>query len=97
MTIERDNRGCRVGPDSGVSDSFKQHSECMREFRRSCANVRMVNGRRLDTAALIQNMRRWRVCRALPETGGTVIPEGVIDGSSLVILWKVARHKLSQN
>jgi hypothetical protein len=97
MIIERDNRGCRVGPDSGVGDSFKRHNERMREFRRSCANVRMVNGRRLDRAALIQDMRPWRACRTLPEAGGMVVPEGTMDGGPLVTLWKVARHKLSPN
>ena len=63
----------------------------MREFRRSHANVAMVNGPRLDESALLASVRLLQVPRTMMETGGArhhVSPE---DWSTLVPVWKVAR------
>ena len=98
MTMEWINRDYRFDFNGGNGrGSFEEHNECMTEFRRSHADVAMVNGPRLDEAALIEGMEPLRVNRNMMETGGSPLPNDTADRSPLVPMWKVARYKLSQN
>ena len=103
MAMEWNNRGYQLDPNGGNNKvSFQVHDERMKEFRSSHANVAMVNGVRLDEAALLQGMEPLRVHRTTIETGGTDLLNGTADPSALdrlvlVPMWKVARYKLSQN
>ncbi len=98
MTTGWKNRKDRFGVDGGNgTDSFEKHNECMREFRRSHADVAMVNGQRLDESALLESMKPLQVHRTMMETGGAALPSDPTDQSALVPIWKVARYKLSQN
>jgi riboflavin biosynthesis pyrimidine reductase len=78
-------------------ESFKKHDESMREFRRSHANVAMVNGSMLDEAALLERMESLQVSHTMMETGGSALPSDITDRSALVPVLKVAGYKLSQN
>ena len=98
MAMEWNSRDYRFGLNGGHSrESFEEHDERMREFRRSHANVVMVKALRLDEAALLQSMRPLQVRRIMMETGGSALPNDITDRSALVPVWKVARYKLSQN
>lgn len=98
MRMERNNRNDRFDSKGGNGKgSFEQHDERMREFRRSHANIAMVNGTRLDESALLEKMEPLQVRRIMMETGGSRLPNGTTDWSALVPVWKVARYKLSQN
>ena len=96
--MEWNNRNDRFDPNGGNGrGSFEQHSECMREFRRSHADVAMVNAPRCGESALLESMRPLQVRRTMIETGGSALPNDTTDRSALVPMWKVARYKLSQN
>ncbi len=98
MTMEQNNKGCRVDLNSGKGNgSFKQHNEYMREYCRSHGNVAMVNGRRLGEATLLENMGPLQTPRLMMGMGGSALPNDTTDQWSLVPMWKVARYKLSQN
>ena len=98
MTMAQNNRKDWFNPDGGNGrDSFEKHNETMRRFRKSHAGVAMVNGPRLDEAALLERMRPLKVRRTMMETGGSALPNDTTDRSTLVPVWKVARYKLSQN
>ena len=98
MTMEWNNRDYQFDSNGGNSEgSFEQHNEHMRGFRKSHANVAMVNAPRLDEAALLERMRPLQVSRIMMETGGSALPNDTTDQSDLVPMWKVARYKLSQN
>ncbi len=101
MTMEWNNRDYQFdfsGGNGGNGEgSFQQHNESMREFRRSHADVAMVNGPRLDESALMERMELLRVRHTMMETGGSALPNDTADRSPLVPMWKVARYKLSQN
>ena len=98
MTTGWKNRKDRFGADGGNgTDSFEKHNECMREFRRSHAEVTLVNGPRSDEAAFLQRLQPLQVGYPVMETGGSALPSDPTDQSALVPIWKVARYKLSQN
>ncbi len=95
--MEWNNRNDRFDPNGGNGNgSFEQHNESIREFRRSHAEVAMVNGPRLDEATLLERMLYLRVNYVM-ETGGLALPNDTTDQSALVPVLKVARYKLSQN
>ena len=97
MTIEWNNRNVRFDPNSGKNrSSFQEHDRQMREFRKSHADVALVNGSRLDEATFLESMLFLRV-NYIMETGGSALPEGTSDQLPLVPLSRVARYKLSQN
>ena len=98
MTMEWNSRNDRFNRNGGNGNgSFEQHNECMREFRGSHTDVAMVNGPRLDEAALLERMESLQVSRTMMETGGSRLLNGTTDWLALVPMWKVARYKLSQN
>ncbi len=97
MTMEWNNKDYQFDPNGGNGNgSFEQHNEGMREFRKSHANVAMVNAPRLDEAAFLESLLFLRV-NYVVETGGSALPDDTADQSSLVPIGKVARYKLSQN
>lgn len=95
MTMERNNRDYQF--DASGGGSFQEHNEHMREFRKSHADVAMVNAPGLDEAALMENMEPLQVSRNMTETGGSWLTNGAMDWPALVPVLKVARYKLSQN
>ena len=97
MTMERKNRD-QFDLNSGHGrDSFQEHDERIRGFRRSHAEVAMVNAPRCDQATLIESMELLPVSRTMVETGGSRFLSGTADWSALVPVPKVARYKLSKN
>ena len=97
MRMEWNNRNEQFDPNGGNGrGSFEQHSECMREFRRSHADVAMDNGPRLDKASFLERMLYLRV-NYVVETGESALPSDTTDRSPLLPMWRVARYKLSQN
>ncbi len=97
MTTEWNNRNDRFDPNGGNGNgSFEQHNGSMREFRRSHANVAMVNEPRLDKASFLESLLFLRV-NYVVETGGSALPDDTTDQSPLVPMGKVAQYKLSQN
>ena len=57
MTIEWNNRTYRFNPNGGNSDSsLYEHDRQMREFRRSHADIALVNGPRFDEAAFLESL-----------------------------------------
>ena len=98
MTMKWNSRDYWFDPNGGNGrESFEEHNERMREFHSSHANVAMVNGPRLDEAALLERMQSLQVCHTMMETGGSALPNDTTDQSALVPMWKVAWYKLSQN
>jgi len=77
-------------------ESFQEHHERMRGFRRSHADVALANGSRLDKASFLESLLFLRV-NYVVETGGSALPDDTSDRSALVPIWKVAQYKLSQN
>ena len=65
-------------------DSFEKNDERMREFRRSQADVAMVNAQRLDEPTLLERMESLQVHRTMMETGGSRLPNGTTNWSALV-------------
>ena len=97
MTMRWNNRNDRFDSNGGNGNgSFEQHNEGMREFRKSHANVALVNGPRLDKASFLESLLFLRV-NYVVETGGSALPDDTSDQSPLVPVWKVAQYKLSQN
>jgi len=98
MTREWNNRNDGLNHNDGNgSGSFQEHNEHVREFRKSHANVAMVNEPRLGEAALIESMEPLQVSRNIIETGGSALPNDTTDKSPLVPMPKVAQYKLSRN
>ncbi len=97
MTMERNDRNEWFDSNGGNGNgSFQEHDRQMREFRRSHADVALVNGPRLDEAAFLDSLLYLRI-NYIPETGGSALPDDTSDQSPLVPIWRVARYKLSQN
>ena len=95
--MEWNNRNDRFDPNGGNGrGSFEEHNERIREFRRSHADVALVNGPRLDKASFLESLLFLRV-NYVVETGGSALPNDTTDRSALVPVLKVARYKLSQN
>ena len=98
MAMEWNSRNDRFDLNGGNGrGSFEEHTERMREFRRSHANVAMVNGTRLDEAALLERRESLQVSRNMMETGGSALSNGTTDWSALVPVLKVAGYKLAQS
>ena len=98
MTREWNNRNDRFDANGGHGrESYQEHNEHEREFRKSHANVAMVNEPRLGEAALIERMEPLQVSGNIIETGGSALPNDTTDQSPLVPMPKVARYRLSQN
>ena len=98
MVMKWNSKDYQFDPNDGNSrSSFKEHNKRMREFHSSHANVVMVNGPRLDEAALLERMESLQVSHNMIEAGGSRLLNGIMDWSALVPVLKVARYKLSQN
>lgn len=97
MTMERKNRDQFDLNGGHGRGSFQEHDERIRGFRRSHAEVAMVNAPRCDQATLIERMQPLPVSHPVTETGGARFLSGTADWSALVPVPKVARYKLSQN
>ena len=98
MTMKWNSRNDWFDPNGGNGrESFEEHNESMREFRRSHADVAVVNGPRLDEAALLERMGSLQVSHTMMETGGSRLLNDTTDWSALVPVLKVAGYKLSQN
>lgn len=97
MTMEWNNRDCRFAPN-GINGrgSFPEHAECMKWFRRSHADVTMVNGPRCEEPVLPESTRPLPV-HPIMETGGSRLPSSTMDWATLIPVLKIARYKLSQN
>ena len=97
MTMEWDNISDRFNLNGGNSrESFEEHNESMREFRRSHTNIALINRPRLDKATFLESLLFLRI-NSVTETGGSALPNEAIDQPSLGLMQKVARYKLSQN
>ena len=95
--MEWNNKDYRFDSDGGNGEgSFEQHDEGMREFRKSHADVALVNAPRLDKASFLDNLLFLRV-NYVVETGGSALPDDTSDQSPIVPIWRVAQYKLSQN
>ena len=98
MTMKWNSRNGRFDLNGGNGrEFFEEHDKRMREFRRSHADVAVVNGPRLDEAVLLERMKPLQVIRTMVETGGSRLLNGTTDWPALVPVLKVARYKLSQN
>ena len=98
MAMKWNSRDYQFDPNGGNSrSSFQEHNEHMRKFRGSHADIAMVNGPRLDEAALIERMEPLQICRIMMERGGSALPNATTTQSTLVPILRVARYKLSQN
>jgi hypothetical protein len=96
MATELDSRNYQFNYNNRNSNgSFREHDRQMREFRRSHADVALVNGLRVNEAALLESLLFLRV-NYIVETGGSAFPDYTTDQPPLVPIWKVARYKLSQ-
>ena len=97
MAMKWNNRDYRFDSNGGNGrGSFEEHDERMREFRSSHTDVALVNGPRLDEATFLEKLLFLRI-NYVTETGGSALPNEVIDWSALDLMRKVARYKLSQN
>ena len=97
MTMRWNNRNDRFDSNGGNGNgSFEQHNEGMREFRKSHADVALVNGPRLDKASFLESLLFLRV-NYVVETGGSALLNDQMDWSTFNYLSKVAKYKLSQN
>jgi len=98
MTTAWKNRNERFNYSNGNGrGSFEEHAEHMREFRRSHADVAMVNAPRCNKAALLESMRPSPLRRTMMETGGSRLLNSTTVWLALVPMLRVARYKLSQN
>ena len=97
MTMEWKNRDQFDTNGGNGRGSFQEHDERMRGFRRSHAEVAMVNAPRLDEAAFLESMEPLQASRTMVETGGSRLANGTMDWSALVPVLRVAQYKLSQN
>jgi hypothetical protein len=98
MTTERNNRDdqCNHVKANG-EDSFEEHNNCMKAFRRSHGDVTMVNGRRCNKLSILEITQPLHLPRMITQidTGGT--KHDIDDWWVLVDALQVAEHKLSQN
>ena len=78
-------------------NSFKEHDERMKMFRRSHTNVAMANSPKFNKLALIESMRPLPAHYAMAETGRSRLPNDTTDWAALVPALKVARYKISSN
>jgi len=98
MTTELNNRDHRVNPNSvNGRDSFQEHNEQMRAFRRSHTNVTVGNTPARGKPGILESTRALRLCRTVPETGGVRLVNDMADWSILVAALEVTRHKFWQN
>jgi len=103
MTMEWNSRDYQFDANGGNGwGSLGEHNEHMREFRKSHADVAMVNAPRCDQAALLEGLQPLQVHRTTIEAGGSDLLNGTTDPLALdrlvlVPILKVARYKLSQN
>ena len=97
MTMERKNRDQFDLNGGHGGGSFQEHDERIRGFRRSHAEVAMVNAPRCDQATLIERKQPLHVSHPVTETGGSRFLSGTADWSALVPVLRVARYKLPQN
>jgi len=98
MTTGWNNRNDWFNSSDGTNDgSFEEHTERMRGFHKSHADVAMVNGPRCDKPALLESMRPLEVCHTITETGGSSEFALAAEWPALVPLWRVAQYRLSQN
>lgn len=78
-------------------DSFQEHNEGMRLFRKSHAPRLEGNAPKQDKLVLPGNMRNLYISRTMSETGGTRGPNVATAWLALMLMWKLAPHKFSQN
>lgn len=85
-----------VWNDRSSNSLFVQHNEHMSAFRKSHADIALINAPRLAGAALIENMELLPSSSIIWETGGLLFPSST-EWEALVPLWRVARYKLANN
>lgn len=96
--MERNNRDYQLDLNNRNSRvSFQEHNERMRGFRRSHANLAMVNIPRRNEPALVESEWPLQASSTMVETGGSRLLDDTMDWSAFVPIFKVAQYKLSQN
>jgi len=98
MTMERNNRDYRFALNSlNGKDSFQEHNDRMREFRRAHAAVALVNAPRYGESAILARTEPLQLKDIIIEAGGTGFLDNAMNWSAYVPVPKVAGYKLSQN
>lgn len=77
--------------------SFSEHNDIMRLFRKSHANIAMVNGPRSVAPPLLQSTRIFSANRLRMETGGVNLLVNALDLTSFLLIPRVASYKLLPN
>ena len=95
MTMAQNNRDNRFDSNGeNGRESFHEHDERMRAFRRSHGSDLKVKISRRD---LINMMWPLLVADTRKETGGSRLLNGITDWPDLIPIWRIAAHKFSQN
>jgi len=98
MTTERNNRDHQFNTmKANGEDSFQDHNNYMKAFRRSHGDVTMVNGPRCNRLSILEMTQPLQLPSIVTQidTGGT--KQHIDDWWVLVDALQVAEHKLSQN
>lgn len=77
--------------------SFSEHNDIMRLFRKSHANIAMVNGPRYSASHLPQSTRIFSANRLRGDTGGVSLMVNGSDSTSFLLIPRVASYKLLPN
>lgn len=77
--------------------SFSEHNDIMRLFRKSHANIAMVNRPRSSSSPLPQSTRIFLTNRIRRDTGGVSLLVNCSDSTSFPLIPIVASYKLSPN
>lgn len=90
--------------NNGVSSSggnhrncFREHKECMKLFRKSHAEVTIVNAPKCDKLTLLEITRPLHVADLMRVTRRSRCHASMEDWPAFAPVWKVALYKLSQN
>jgi hypothetical protein len=98
MTTKRNNREHQFNTmKANGEDSFQDHNNYMKAFRRSHGDVAMVNEPRCNSLSILEITQPLQLPRMITQidTGGTKYD--IDDWWVLVDALQVAEHKLSQN
>ena len=95
MTMAQNNRNDRFNFNGGnEKNSFNEHNESMREFRKNHAPESLVKVSRRD---LINTMWPLLVTDTVKETGGSTGPAGMMDWSVFVPMGEVTARRFTSN
>ena len=95
MTMAQNNRNDGFNFNGGNGkESFEEHNESMREFRKNHAPELLVKVSRRD---LIDKMWPLLVTDTVKETGGSTGPAGMMDWSVFVPMGKGTTRRFSSN